>query len=204
MSAVATFRTAVAALLYDTSNAIFTTTEIDQALVWALSEYSRRRPLIRSYTYDVDTSTKHHTLPADFVTNAIVALELYNDDPDAVLELGFYAALIDEQWLIETHDTINAGEVLTVYYSDPHSIDGLASAAGTTLPLTDELLVQVGAAGHAAQMRAVGTIETINMNTDVAQTYKDLAREYLGRFVAGLEGSLHPAVSLGEYPEVSF
>jgi hypothetical protein len=179
MSALAAFRTSILALLSDPSNAIFSMDSVDQSLRWALVEYSSRRPLIRTYQLSVDATTGIHTLPADFVTRHITKVELWNDDPDSIEDLVFYAYQRDEQWFVETQSEVSAGEVLQISYSATHTIDDLDSAAGTTVPLADEHLIQVGAAGRAAQMRALDRIETINMNKDVVQMYALLAADYL-------------------------
>ena len=179
MSALAAFRISVLALLSDASNAIFSNNDVDQSLRWALSEYSARRPLIRTYQFSVDVTTGVHTLPADFITRHITNVQLYDEDPDSIVELVFYAYQRDEQWVVETRMEIATGEVLQISYSAIHTIDGLDAAAGTTVPAADEPLLHVGAAGHAAQMRALDRIETINMNKDVVQMYKLLAADYL-------------------------
>lgn len=200
MSNLAAYRTAVLALLDDASKVVFTDADVDQALRWALAEYSNRRPLIRSYFYDVDTTTAFHILPTDFVTRHIVNVEIYNADPDSVVGLDFRTQYINEQWLINTRFPVEAGEVLQVSYSDVHAIDDLDAAAGTTVPDADEILLQLGAAGHAALMRALNRIETINMNPDVVKAYRETAVNYLARF-AGLL-NMDPGVQAGmpEFP----
>ena len=187
MSALAAFRTSILALLSDPSNAIFSNNDVDQALRWALSEYSQKRPLIRTYQLNVDAATSVHTLPTDFITRHVTKVELYNDDPDSIEDLAFYAYQSDEQWVVETRPAegpgtlreVSAGEVLQISYSAIHTVDDLDASAGTTLPEADEPLLHVGAAGRAAQMRALDRIETINMNKDVVQMYKLLAADYL-------------------------
>lgn len=182
MSAIAAYRTAILALLSDAGLVIFTNNDVDQALRWALAEYSFRRPLIRTYIFSVDVFTAIHTLPADFVTRHITRVELYNADPDSIVDLSFYAYRLDEGWMINTRNMVAAGETLQISYSDVHQVDGLDAAAGTTVPDADETMLELGAAGHAAQMRALNRVETINMNPDVVKTYRDTAKDYLSRF----------------------
>jgi hypothetical protein len=200
MSAIAAYRTAVLALLTDASMAIFSANDVDQALRWALTEYSSKRPLIRTYIFSVDVSTGIHTLPADFVTRHITRVQLYNADPDAITDLAYYAYQVDEQWVINTRLFVEAGEVLQISYSDVHQIDGLDSAAGTTVPDADETLLQLGAAGHAAQMRAINRVETINMNPDVAKTYFDTSLVFLTRFATMLTSEPGVQVGLPDFP----
>jgi len=210
MSALAAFRVSILALLSDAGLAIFSNNDVDQALRWALSEYSSRRPLIRTYQFPVAATTGVHILPADFITRHVTNVELYDDDPDSIYDLTYYAYQRDEQWIVETRSAegpgtlreVSAGEVLQISYSVIHTIDDLDSAAGTTLPAADEPFIHVGAAGRAAQMRALDRIETINMNPDVVQMYKLLATEYLSSFAAFL--TIEPGVHfcLPDFPSV--
>src|SRR5450759_4960824 len=128
-AAIAGYRTAILALLADAGNVIFTNLDVDQALRWTLSEYSMHRPLIRTYQYSVLGTTAFHTMPTTFITRQVTKVELWNALPDSVIELGFYAYRPDEQWVINTMFQVENGEVLTVYYSDIHQVDGLDAAA---------------------------------------------------------------------------
>jgi hypothetical protein len=68
MSAIDAYRIAILALLADAGKVVFSDNDVDQALRWALAEFSLRRPLIRTYQYSVIGTTAYHELPADFVT----------------------------------------------------------------------------------------------------------------------------------------
>ncbi len=200
MSAIAAYRTAILALLDDSSKVVFSDNDVDQSLRWALSEYSLRRPLIRTYQFDVLTSTSMHTLPADFVTRHITKVELWNTDPDYMVDLAFYAYKVDEQWVINPRFFVESGEVLQISYSDVHTIDGLDAAAGTTVPDADETLLQMGAAGQAAMMRAMNRVETINMNPAVVQGYRQLAADYLSKFAGILTIEPGAVAYVPEFP----
>jgi len=205
MSAIAAYRTAILALLSDATNVIFSADNVDQALRWALAEYSLRRPLIRTYQFSVDASTGIHSLPADFITRHITKVELYNADPDAITECAFYAYIRDEQWIIVTSREVAAGSVLQISYSAIHQVDGLDSAAGTTVPDADETPLETGAAGRAALMRSLDRIETINMNKDVVAMYKALGEQYLISFAQVLfvrDGVIFSPVP--DMPEITF
>ena len=200
MSNIAAYRTAVLALLMDASNVNFTMLDVDQALRWSLAEYSNARPLIRTYIFSVIATTGEHELPADFVTRQITNVQLWNADMDAVVDLDFYAFLLDEQWQVHTKYQVGAGEILQISYSVIHQIDNLDAAAGTTVPDADETLLQLGAAGHAALMRALNRIETINMNPEVVKAYRDTAADYLSRFAGLLHIEPGPSMGLPAFP----
>jgi hypothetical protein len=199
-AAIAGYRTAILALLADAGKVIFTDLDVDQALRWALTEYSIHRPLIRTYQYSVLGPTAIHTMPLTFITRQVTKVELWNALPDSVIELGFYAYRPDEQWVINTRDHIQSGEVLTIYYTDVHQVDGLDLAAGTTVPAADESWLQVGAAGRAALMRAMNRIENIGMNQNEVQQYRQLAADYSARFAYFVAGSSPGNVGLPDFP----
>lgn len=204
MSNLAAYRTAVLALLCDASAQIFSNNDVDQALRWALSEYSVRRPLIRTYQFSVDDTTSTFLLPADFITHHITKVELYDEDPDQIADLPFVASYIDEQWVIHSLDyEIAAGGVLTIYYSDVHTIDDLDSSAGTTVLAVDETLLQTGAAGHAAQMHALSKVETLNLNDGVIKLYEELAAKYLSSFRTYLTKEDGVSVAAITFPDIN-
>ena len=200
MSAIASYRTAILALLLDASKVYFTDLDCDEALRWALLEYSQKRPVMRTYIFTVLDDSGIVTLPADFVTRHITRVQLWDADPEDMFDLTFYAYQVDEQWVIDLHngrrdDNVlgddytyarKVGDILQITYSAVHFVDGLDAAAGTTIPDADESLLEIGAAGHAAQMRALGRVEAINMNVNVVRDYRLLATDYLARFAVGL------------------
>ena len=182
MSAIAAYRTQVLALLTDAGMTYFSANDIDQALRWALAEYSNKRPLIRTYDFTVVGITRIHTLPTDFVTRHITNVQRWVSDPGELVDIDYQAELLDEQWIIQTQSEYANGEVLQILYSSVHQIDGLDDAAGTTVAEADETLLSIGAAGHAMQMRAMDRVETINMNNDVRKGYLETALVYLAAF----------------------
>jgi hypothetical protein len=203
MSNLAAYRIAVLALLVDPTNVVFSNNDVDQALRWSLAEYSLRRPLIRTYQFTVDVATTVHSMPLDFITRQVTRVELYNEDPEKILDLPFFAFYTDEGWIIQTTLEIASGYVLTIYYSDVHTIDDLDGAAGTTVPEADETLLQTGSAGRCAQMHALSKVETINLNNDVVKLYRDLAVDYLASFNAGLQKEPGIAVAAITFPDTN-
>ncbi|HBG75116.1 MAG: hypothetical protein A2X25_14465 [Chloroflexi bacterium GWB2_49_20] len=185
MSAIAAYRTKILALLDDPTIQRFTSAQIDAALVYAVEEYSRCKPLVRSYSLD-STGAQRITLPADFSSFSIVRVEWVRDDFHTD-EVPFYTYMQDEQWILETCNvTIPLGEVLALTYYCMHTIDGLASAAGTTIPDTDEDLVVLGAAGEAARSRAISKTESNNLNPAEAEQLTAFALSMLHKFERSL------------------
>jgi hypothetical protein len=205
MTAIAGFRTIVLNLLNDSALTYFTNDNCDYALRLALEEYTRARPLVNSYILDC-TGDQEITFPADFAANFIVKVELYDVDPDNIVEIPFQAYQRDSDWIVRTTTgAYAAGEILIVTYSTGHTIDGLDSAAGTTIPSEDERIIQIGGAGFASQLRFASQVEPININDDVVQHYKELADYYLRLFHKCLETVPSQSyVQELKYPDIKF
>jgi hypothetical protein len=193
MTAIAGFRTKVLAILDDASNTKFSNNQVDQAIRDALKDYSNAFPLERTYSYDCDGEDRI-VLPADFVAMQVVRVELIpsgdsQDDLTKSNQLPFCANYSDEQWVIETPGrTIPIGRTVVIYYTGPHFIDGLDSAAGTTIPDTDDEIFSLGAAGYALLSRGVNRSEANVIESSTTDTLQALAQKYLTNFRGFLSG----------------
>lgn len=181
MSAVADYRTKILALLNDPSLERFTTAQVDAALTFTVEDYSRYRPLVRTYTID-SSGEQRIVLPVEFSAFSVVRVEWLRDQAQSD-EIKFYTYMQDENWILETPGLIiPLGEVITLTYYAMHTVDGLASAAGTTIPDSDEDLVVLGAAGEAARSRSVSKVETNNLNPGEATILLNFALNALTQF----------------------
>jgi hypothetical protein len=181
MTTLAAYRTKVLALLNDPSLERFTNDQVDAALTFAVEDYSRYRPLARTYAID-STGEQRIVLPADFNAFSVVRAEWVNSGY-LTDEIAFYTYMQDEQWILETNQvTVPVGEVLNLTYYCMHTIDTLGSATGTTIPDQDEDLVVLGAAGEAARSRAVSKVESNNLNPNEANFLMKLSQDMLKQF----------------------
>ncbi len=187
MSAIAAFRTAVLALLDDPTPSRYTTNQVDASLRQAIYQYSMARPYIKTYSVD-GVDDYEIELPADFSAFGISEVFLDNDD-DPPTPVTFYAFKRDDYWWIHTSGRLIASdEAIMVTYSTSHTIDGLDSAAGTSIPIEDEAILQVGAAGYAALTRASSHTESINMQPEVSGQLLTWALEMLKYFAGAIVG----------------
>ncbi len=133
-------------------------------------------------------------LPADFIAMQIMKVELIptGDDQVDLLKsnvIPVYTYFTDEQWVIETPSrTIPSGRTIVIYYSGPHFIDGLDSAAGTTIPDTDDEALTLGAAGYALLSRGVNRSEANVIESRTLDDLQALAQKYLAYFRGVLSG----------------
>ncbi len=186
MSAIATFRTAIAKLLDDSTNARYSNDQIDQALRQALQEYSRVRPYLQTYNVN-GTGERVLEMPADFQPIRISRVDYHDENDSPQVELAFYSYHQDGSWFIELADQVLAAtESIDVSYLSSHQIDGLDSAAGTSVPAEDENAVQQGAAGYAALYRAVSRAESVNLQPAVQKQLLELSQAFLRAFRAAI------------------
>lgn len=199
---IATYRTRIALLLDDTTNARYTANQIDQALRTALEEFTLRQPVRRTYSVTAD-GLRRVVLPADFSALQILGVEEWNADPSIDKAIIYTAGFDDEQWYIEfDEDTVpDSGTILTVKYTDYQTIDGLDSAAGTTIPIAMEEPLMMGAAGYAAQSRAVSRAESINLQPGVLSQLLKVAEHYLTKFKMAIDPPPQQTSKTVEYEE---
>jgi hypothetical protein len=182
--AIAAYRTKVLAVLDDASQTRYTSAQVDQALRLALAEYSTSRPIDTTYSLDAD-GTQRLALPSDFVARYVYGLENRATYPPIIYPI--YAYNEDETWIIETpQHTIPTGTTLTVLYGSPQFIDGLDSAAGTTILDEHADILSLGAAGFALADRANSRNETVNIDHDAAEIMLRQSAHYLTKFHAFL------------------
>jgi hypothetical protein len=185
MSNLAAFRTSVLELLNDPSKERYSDNQVDQALRWALGEYSVRRPHSMTYALDA-TGARTLALPADFEALFLIRLQLTCASPDDYQELGFYGYKVDGDWVIVLNQSVAAGGVLLLTYAAAQTIDDLDGAAGTSLPAQDEALVQLGAAGRAMQSRITTLVENNNLSRTTARDLFTLSDSMLSLFATSI------------------
>jgi len=181
-----TARTDIRQLLDDTGTDRYSNAMIDEALEVALLEYSKRKPVSRTYVLD-STASRRITLPADFIAMAIVDVEWVSNLADFNDRIAFYATKPDEQWVLETPgNIIPLGETMNIYYHTMHTIDGFNGESGTSVPDSDEGILELGAAGFASLAHATSKVETNNLNPQEAKDMAAHGRDQIERFYAGI------------------
>ncbi len=90
-----------------------------------------------------------------------------------------------------------SGRTIVIYYSGPHFIDGLDSAAGTTIPDTGDEALTLGAAGYALLSHGVNRSEANVIESRTLDDLQALAQKYLAYFRGVLSGKRNGLRSLG-------
>jgi hypothetical protein len=65
------------------------------------------------------------------------------------------------------------GDVVRVWYTKPHTLNGLGSASATTFPAGDDQIILTGASAIAALARSIETTETLNVDGWVGRRLKE-------------------------------
>ena len=170
MSTLAQIRDRVELMLLDIANAIYTADLIDESLKQALDLYNQVNPgmaeavitlpgdgreialdslsgLLRvvDVWWPYDSTATQETWPP----NRVQGYRLWWDVGQPVLILE-----------IKEGDQPQADDEMRVWYTSKHTIEGLSSAASTTVPAEHESLLVIGAAGMAALSRTEDLVET--------------------------------------------
>ena len=188
MTTLTIIRDRVELTLQDSGNAIWTTNQLDEAIMRAIEEYSTIDP------YETNTSltlaAAGREVDISSVTGRIRITRAWwpytSTDPEYPPNWCTF-----EEWndvlFLDTGSEPASGDKVRVWYTTIHTLNGLAAATATTLPTTAHQAIIIGAAGFAAQQRAMELAETLNVDRDVVKKLAAWGAEHLGHFSALLD-----------------
>jgi len=196
-STLAQFRTRIAARLVDASNAVWSTTTLDEALLTALHDYSRVHP---------NTTETVITLPGDGREIALSALTGLLDvsevwwpydstpaeetwPPNRVGGFRLWWDLGSPVLFLDTadNDQPQLNDELRLWYSLLHTIQNLDSGAITTVRPDHESGLVTGAAAYAALSETVDQVGQVHIDPDETKTLQTWGAARLVEFNAWLE-----------------
>jgi hypothetical protein len=186
---LSTLRDRVEDILADATNAIWTTGALDEAIRRALEHYTKECPYHRIGTvsisadgYEVDLSS----LSGIVGVTAIWCDYTASDPEDPPNERDFeYWPDSKIVWVLDYEP--QAGDVMRVFYSTPHTLNGLDSETVTTLPADDEGLIALGAAAYAATTRSVDLTEQVTLDRTTAAQIRAWGLATMQEFVAAVK-----------------
>ena len=172
MSTLAQLETRIAARLVDAANAVYTLTTIDEALRTALSDYSTALPLA-SETYITLPGTGRE-IALNTLTGLIAVLDVWWPfDPDTEvwppnMVAGFRVWWDDAQPVLllasKSANQPKLNDNLRIWYTKPHTIANLDSAAVTTVFPNHESALVTGAAAYCSLSENMDQIGTIRVD----------------------------------------
>ena len=177
--ALAALRDRVEASLADSTNAKWTTDEIDEAITKAMEQYSRRDPQHAIATVSITSTTREIDISS--ISNLTRVEKVwwdYNSDtPGYPPNWRQFEVWPGPLLYIDDDESPANGDTVRIWYSLPHTIKDLASASATTIPNEDIGFIVIGATHFAAHQRAMELAESLNVDRDVTDRLMAYADE---------------------------
>lgn len=184
-----TARDRLEVVLQDSGNAIWATGDLDEALRQALEQYSRFRPAHAIGTITLAAAGREISISS---LTGLLRVEKVWWDYDSTAPGHPPQWRRFETWpgsIIYVNDQSQpaSGDVVRVWYTKAHTLNGLDAAAATTLPLDDQAFLIAGAAAFAARFRAVELAEKATVDGAVQSRLLDWASVMMAEFNEGLK-----------------
>lgn len=190
MADIDTLRDRVEALLADSSNAEWSTTELDQAMRLALADLSVALPVHCVTTLDAADNTWEYSLSA--VSGLVEVTEVWypylaSDDTYKRSHPVRWRRIDDATLLIEPEDDPKGDYDLRVFYTKSQTIAGLDGATTTTVSEAEKALLVRGCAAFAALAKSRDVTNEVTIGAGVPQRLREWGLAMLQRFTAGLQ-----------------
>lgn len=183
-------RDRVEQVLADSGNAIWSTSDIDEAIRNALHEYSKTRPLQSVGTLLLDAGGRE--IDVSSLSGLLGVSELWCDydssDPAFPPNRRSFVHWPDLQKIyVDDAYQPQSGDTVRVFYTKLQTLKDLDSATSTSFPDDDESLLVLGASGYAATSRAVDLAEQVTLDRLTAQQVRAWGLAKLQEFRSGLK-----------------
>ena len=179
---------AVESLLKDSANDYWSAAEIQDAIEWAIAEYSyRMKRRLKATMDDVDGSREYDL---SSITGLIDVTKVWwpydSTDPDHPPNWVPWYMLDDDTLYLDVDTEPDGTQVIRIFYTAQHTLDGLDAASSTSIDdMGCELLI-VGAAGRCVLMKSRDVIDAINVSSDVTGDWESWGRARLKEFYDSL------------------
>ncbi len=177
---LSSMQTRVARILMDAANLSWSTDDLSEAIRRAMSVYALACPLKKVTTLTLTSTSREIDIASlsDLITVDEVWLPYDSTSPEKprVQSFRFWK---DLNMLYITSYLPQAGDVVRIFYSAEHSLDGLDGASGTTFPDRHASIIATGAAGFCAHSRALDLTEQVAVDREAAERLMTWARRTL-------------------------
>ncbi len=186
---LASLRDRVEQTLHDTGNATWSTAELDEAIRHALDTYTQVAPYRAITTLTLAAAGRE--VDVSSLSNLISVVRVWWEYTSTAPEYPPQWREF-EQWAgpilwINAGDEPAAGDVVRVFYTARHTLNGLDGAGVTTLPDEHISLVVTGAAAQAARSHAVSISGIVNVDGWTPRRFLDWATLKEDEFQRGLQ-----------------
>lgn len=180
----------VALDLNDTGHAIWSSAELTAYLQRALAAYSRCDPQRLDAVIPSQEGVREYPLSAIGPFMEITDL-WYPYDPAAPAHpprRPEWALILSKTYYLGVADapTGQPHDQMRLFFTAPHTLQGLDGAAATTLDADGEGIVALGAAAYAAEARARGLMGAVTVSADTPRQWAAWAEARMARFEEAL------------------
>jgi hypothetical protein len=185
---LASLTDAVESMLKDSSNQYWSTDEIEDAIRWALAEYSAVNPRRLDSSIDDAAGSREYSLTS--VAGLLKVTRVWwpydSADPAYPPNLAPWYMLDDDTLYLDSESEPDGTGQIRLFYTAGRTIDGLDGATETSVNDLDCELLIVGAAGRCVLTKSRESIDTINVSSEVAGDWESWAIARGKEFRAGL------------------
>lgn len=184
---LSSLKTRLLQALMDSSGAIWSANDQEEAIRRALHEYSLVCPrrTVSSLALSGKLSANGREIDIASLAALVTVTNVWapytaTDDKPNVRRF--------EHWFDQQKVYIADGSALAntdtarIFYTTPHTLNGLDSAGSTTFRYGDDSILLLGAIGYAAQARALDLTEQITLDRQTVEHLRALAAESLTAF----------------------
>lgn len=182
-----TLRDRVEALLVDSTNVVWATGTLDEAIRQALHEYSRARPQRAISTLTLATAVREQALSS--LTGLIGVDRVWfpytasdPEDPPNWILFDVWENAGAFTLYLKSDDDPAVGDVARVFYRKLQTLNGLDSASATTFAADDESLIVLGSAGYALASEDVDQAGQVRIDPSEESTLSEASNKFLREF----------------------
>jgi len=191
---------AVGSMLKDSSNTYWSADEIEDAIRWALAEYSAVNPRRLETTIDDAAGSREYSLGS--ITGLLKVTRVWwpYDATDTVYppnSVQWYMLDDDTLFLDAQREPDGTGKI-RVFYTAGHIIEGLDGALATSVDDMGCQLLIIGAAGRCVLMKSREAIDSINVSTEVARDWEHWGLARAREFGDGIERVMNRERMVGD------
>jgi hypothetical protein len=177
--------------LKDTANERWSDDELTAHIRRALGAYTSVAPQRLAATIDTAADVREYSLAS--LAGLMEVTDLWypwDEDEPAYPPPRPHWSMVRDGWLLLEVDDAPTGDgtdVLRVFYTAPHTIQGLDGATASTLDQQGEQLVILGATAYAAMQRAQSLMGTVTVSGWTPRQFLEWATARAKAFEVGLE-----------------
>jgi hypothetical protein len=192
MSALSDLIARVALELGDADHAVWSSDALTAHIRRALEAYSRLDPQRLEAVIETSAGLREYPLAAigPFMEIADLWYPYDPADPAHPPRRPEWALILSKTFYLGVADapTGEADDQMRLFFTAPHTLEGLDAADETTLDADGEGIVALGAAAFAAEARAQGLIGTVTVSSDTPRQLAAWAEARLRAFEDALQG----------------